>query len=66
MGNITARILREYNANMTQQINLTWQNMVVRIEQTGRIARIVKCDYIYMTVLSPLTDTSFANYKICI
>jgi hypothetical protein len=39
--------------------------MSVRIEQAGRIAGIVKCDYIYMTVISPLTGTSFANYKIC-
>jgi len=39
--------------------------MSVRTEQAGRIARIVKCDYIYMTVLSPLTGTSFANYRIC-
>jgi hypothetical protein len=60
MGYVTARILREYIAKMTYQINLTWQNMSVRTEQAGRIARIVKCDYIYMTVLSP----SIANYKI--
>jgi hypothetical protein len=38
--------------------------MSVRNEQAGRIARIIKCDYIYMTVLSPLTGTSPANYKI--
>jgi len=38
--------------------------MSERTEQAGTTARIVKCDYIYMTVLSPLTGTSFANYKI--
>jgi len=38
--------------------------MSERIEQAGRTARIVKCDYIYMTVPSQLTGTSFANYKI--
>jgi hypothetical protein len=42
MGYVTARILKEYIANMASQINLTWQNMSVRTEQAGRIARIVK------------------------
>lgn len=49
---------------MTQWINLTWQHISIALNKQGGTIRIINCDCIYMTVLSPLTGTSSASYKI--